>query len=371
MLETKTRTGVFSTGDGPPNLVFAAAFGPIGALITSRLPGNRLGPIFLLVGVDGGVVLFAYEYAQYASVTHPGSLPAAIAVGWISGWVWTLGFTVLATFGMLLYPDGRLLSRRWWPAVVVGAAAVACQALPQMFLPGRMVNESVAANPLGAPALVGVLRIMEHLGPLLVLAGLALGLAAMVTKWRSHTSGSRERRQITVVAIAVVAVIVLLTSPGPDDGLSNAAIGGVVFALIPAAIGFAVVRRGLYDLDIAVNRSLVYGTLAVVVTLGYTAVLALTGLATGQRQTPGVVLAVALVAVAILPLRGWLQHAVNQLMFGERGGPLRRRLQTERHAAERRRAGWFAQRHRRGDRAVAQAGVRRGGDRRTCAGRGW
>jgi two-component system, NarL family, sensor kinase len=320
-LETQTGTGVFATGNGPPNLVFAAAFGPIGALIVSRQRGNRLGPIFLLVGVDGGVTLFAYEYARYASVTHPGLLPYAVAVGWLSGWVWTLGFSVLATFGILLYPDGRLPSSRWWPAAVVGAAAIACQAVSQMLAPGPMVNETVAANPLGVPALAEALRTMGHVGQILVVAGLVLGVAAMAARWWSHPRGSRERGQISMVVIATAIVMLQLLLPGSDDRLSTVVTGSLVFALIPAAIGYAVVRRGLYDLDIAVNRSLVYGTLAVVLAFGYASVLALTGLATGQRQTPGEVLAVALVGVGVLPLRGWLQHTVNRLMFGDRGDP--------------------------------------------------
>ena len=101
------------SANGAPNLVFAVGFSLLGALIVTRRPRQPLGWLFLIVGLDGGVTLFTYEYAQYSLVTRPGSVPGGIAAGWLSGWVWTLGFPVLVTFCLLLYPDGKLPSPRW------------------------------------------------------------------------------------------------------------------------------------------------------------------------------------------------------------------------------------------------------------------
>ncbi len=319
-LEARTRSGFLATGNGAPNLLFAVGFGTLGALLVSRLPRQPLGWLFLLVAVDGGVTLFVHEYAQYALVTRPGSLPGGVAAAWLSGWVWTLGFSVLATFGLLLYPDGRLPSPRWRAALVLDTLAVACQAIPAMLLPGPLDSPAARDNPLGVPPLAGVLRFLAMLGPILVLAGLAVSVAALVNRWLREPAGSLARRQITMVALAAALLLVVVAQPGPDR-LSDVLIALPVFALIPAAVGFAILRRRLYDLDLAVNRTLVYGTLAVLLALGYAAVLALAGSATGERPTLGVVAGVTVVAVIVLPLRAWLQRLADRLMFGDRGDP--------------------------------------------------
>jgi len=319
--ETRTRSGMIVSANGAPNLVFAGGFSLLGALIVTRRPRQPLGWLFLLVGLDSGVTLFAYEYAQYSLVTRPGSLPGGISAGWLSGWVWTLGFPVLVTFCLLLYPDGKLPSPRWRPALLLGGLAVASPMLAQMFLPGPLSNQAVRDNPLGVPALAELLRLIGSAGPLLELAGLAVSVAALITRWLRAPRGSLTRRQITIVALGAALVLVMITIPGSDGRLSDFLIGLPVFTLIPAAIAFAILRDRLYDLDVAINRSVVYGTLAVLLALGYAGVLTLAGLATGERPTFGVVAAVTAVAVVALPLRAWLQRLTDRLMFGDRGDP--------------------------------------------------
>ncbi len=323
VLDTSTRSDVITSGIGAPNLVFAFGFSALGALIITRRPGQMLGWLFLLVGVDGGVTLLAYEYAQYALVSRPGSLPAGIAVGWLSDWVWTLGFPVLATCCLLLYPDGRLPSRRWRPALLLAGLAVASQAVPLMLMPGRLVNQPVSDNPLGLPAMAGVLRLTASMGPALELAGLAVSVAALITRWLREPRSSLARRQIIVVALAAVLMLVIVAMPGSDGQLSDFLIGLPIFALIPAGIAFAILHDRLYDLDLALNRSLVYGTLAALLALGYAGVLTLASVITGEQPTIGVVAAVTAVAVVALPLRAWLQRLTDRMMFGDRGDPYR------------------------------------------------
>ena len=113
----------------PPSLVdesltlipLAIGFPLVGALVASHQPGNAVAWVYLGGGLGAGLALFAYGYAQYALVTEPGALPAGRAMAWVSSWVWLTGGTPILTFGLLLFPDGRLPSPRW--RLVAWAAA--------------------------------------------------------------------------------------------------------------------------------------------------------------------------------------------------------------------------------------------------------
>ena len=221
-------------------------------------------------------------------------------------------------------------------------------------------------NPLGVPALAGLLRLIGSAGPLLELAGLAVSVAALINRWLRAPRGSLTRRQITIVAVGAALVLIMITIPGSDGRLSDFLIGLPVFTLIPAAIAFAILRDRLYDLDLVINRSVVYGTLAVLLALGYAGVLTLAGLATGERPTFGVVAAVTAVAVIALPLRAWLQRLTDRLMFGDRGDPYAAVSGSAppcRAGGPWRLAGLRGQR----DRRIAQAGLRGGRDPQAAA----
>ena len=125
-----------------PNIVFGLAFPVAGALILSRLPGHRLGWLYCLCGLASSVTLAAYAYAQRGLVERPGSLPGALAAGWVSSWIWVCGFSSLLTFGVLWFPDGRLPSRRWWPVAAVAGLAVGL----------GVTSARVAAGPAGKPS---------------------------------------------------------------------------------------------------------------------------------------------------------------------------------------------------------------------------
>ena len=108
--EGRTATGVFADVEVLANVPLSLGFALVGALIVSRRPDNRLGRLYLGSATAMALVLFVYEYAAYGLVTAPGSLPGATAAAWVSSWIWALGFAPLFTLGLLLYPDGRLPS---------------------------------------------------------------------------------------------------------------------------------------------------------------------------------------------------------------------------------------------------------------------
>lgn len=298
-------------------------FAVVGALIVSRCPRHRLGWLYLVSAVAMAMALIAYSYAWYGLVTAPGAVPAALAVGWVSAWVWTFGFTPALTFGLLLYPDGRLPSPRWRWALVVSVLGLAILAVSAAFAPGPLVNHPVAENPLGVPGAGRVLRTVSPVGPWLVFAGFAAGVASLVARWRRAPAGGVQRRQISLLALAAglgLAIVLLPPVSSSDPPWPIAAAILAVFSLVPAAIGVAILRHHLYDIDVALNRSLVYAGLTTGVIALYAALLWGLGRLLGSA-TSASILATGVVAALVLPLRAWLQRLVDRAMYGDRGDP--------------------------------------------------
>jgi two-component system NarL family sensor kinase len=293
----------------------------VGALIVSRRPSNRLGLLYLGSATAMALTVAVYEYAWYGLVTRPGSLPGALPVAWVSAWIWTLGFTPLFTFGLLLYPDGRLPSPRWRWAVALDALALLCLFLPSAFLPGRLANHPVD-NPLGVSSAGPVLRVAADIGFPLVVAGFAAGVLALAVRWRRAAPGSLERRQLSLLLVAASLTLSIVAFPGSDPRPPAIEVGVVLlcFALVPASIGVAVLRHRLYDIDAVLNRSLVYAGLTGAIVVLYSAMV----WALGRPLSGGTwasAVAIGIVGALVLPLRSGLQRLVDRAMYGDRGDP--------------------------------------------------
>jgi hypothetical protein len=241
----------------------------------------------------------------------------------VSAWVWTFGFTPALTFGLLLYPDARLPSPRWRWAVVVSALGLASLAVPAAFAPGPLLNHPVADNPLGIPGTGPLLRTVAMVGPWLVWVGFAAGVASLVARWRRAPAGGVARRQISLLALAAGLCLAIVLAPPVGSGEPPWPVAAAllaVFALVPAAIGVAILRHHLYDIDVALNRSLVYAGLTAGVIALYAALIWALGRLLGSG-TSASVLATGTVAAIVLPLRAWLQRLVDRAMYGDRGDP--------------------------------------------------
>lgn len=138
-------------GEAWPHVSLALGFPVVGALIARRQPRHPIAWVFLVAGTAGALVLFTYGYAQYALVTRPGALPGGTAVAWVSAWVWVLGLTPVATFGLLLFPDGRLPSARWHPLAWVAAAAVVRPSSARPYGRARWPTTRSPATPWASP----------------------------------------------------------------------------------------------------------------------------------------------------------------------------------------------------------------------------
>lgn len=319
--ERRTATGVFGDVEVLANVPLSLGFGLVGALIVSQRPGNRLGWLYLGSATAMALVLFVYEYAAYGLVTSPGAVPGAIVAAWVSSWIWALGFAPLFTLGLLLYPDASLPSRRWRWVAVVEVATVGLLVAPGALMPGPFLNHPEAQNPLGLDGAGPALRAIGSVGFPLVLFGVGAGVAALFVRWRRAVPGGLERRQVTLLLMAAVLCLVVVASPGdvvPPPWLAVASL--IPLSLVPAAIGLAVVRHRLYEINVALNRSLVYAGLTGAIVALYVALVWALGRPLAVDAWAGAV-AVGIIGALVLPLRTGLQRLVDRGMYGDRGDP--------------------------------------------------
>src|SRR5829696_4287907 len=254
------------------DILVPVSFSIIGAIIASRLPDNPLGWLFCAAACVAAVDHFSAEYALYALLAQPTSLPAGEALAWLASWAWILYIGCIA-LSLLLFPNGRLPSRRWrwlaWLSVfltIAGAVWVA-------FSPGVIGNLGSIRNPLGIEGLPSGFKPVQTIMVALLFVAALSTLAVRLRRARGI-----ERQQIKWPAFTAVVVVgsnVLYDTPISEAiGLRWLEWAGYVIfipALIgfPISIGIAIVRYRLYDIDILINRSLVYGALSATLALIY------------------------------------------------------------------------------------------------------
>jgi signal transduction histidine kinase len=298
--------------------VTAIVFPAVGALIVSRHPRNTLGWLFCLMGLSSGLSGLALEYAVHALVVRPDSLPGATTAAWLDTWVGMPGFVSFALIP-LLFPDGRSPSRRWQPIVWIAAGAIVVGMVSFALVPGPLEGYSSVDNPFGIEEAKGILELVLSVGALVIVVTLFAGLASLLVRYRRSRGAERQQLKWFTYAVAMVPLALLGNNLFPD---LSWLIGGVGVACIPVAIGIAVLKYRLYDIDLVINRTLVYGTLTACVVGVYVLVVGYLGalFQTGGNLTISLV-ATGIVAVLFAPLRGRLQRAVNRLMYGERDEP--------------------------------------------------
>jgi signal transduction histidine kinase len=298
------------------------AFAVVGAVLVARRPANLIGWILAVLALMVGLFPAGDAYAAYVMTTRGEPNALAVAGAWIQSWYWLLLLGLAFVYLPLLFPDGRLPSRRWLPVAVFGAVGTLVPVVLGMLtdvLTGQDVDYRID-NPIGIEGLAHVedLPIFGVLGIFLIV-GVLGAVASVVVRFRRSRGVERQQMKWFLYAAALIPL-------GPALDYLSEPLSGVWFGLVlialPTAIGIAVLRYRLYDIDLVINRTLVYGALTACVVGFY--VLAVGGLGALFRARGDLavsLLATGIVAVLFAPLRDRLQRAVNRLMYGERDDP--------------------------------------------------
>jgi signal transduction histidine kinase len=304
------------------NTVVAAGFSTVGAVVISRHPNHVIGWLLCTAGLAVGLNHFSTEYAIYSLIAQPGSLPGAAVFAWFAYWTWVPALG-LGIFLFLLFPTGRLPSSRWrWFAGFSGIATLI--GTISASLSSRQFSLGLLPNPFGFESVGDASRIVQP--TLYVLALLAV--ISMLGRLRRGTEIERQQTKWFAYAAAVTFIggLVQHSLFPVTDVWWVWWVGFVVVAIgllgQPVAMGIAILRYRLYDIDVVINRTLVYGTLTASVVGIYVLVVGYLGALFRTEDDLFVSLLVTgLVAVLFAPLRDRLQHAVNRLMYGERDDP--------------------------------------------------
>jgi hypothetical protein len=303
------------------------AFATVGAAVVWHRGRHVVGWLFCLGGLALAVQAFAAFYATHALVASPGSLRGGQVMGWLGTWVSAPALLLIPLFCFLLFPDGRVPARRWRLVAWLDGLILATATVALAVRPGPLAVLPSVANPFGATGIVawladGLLGAVALLLPLAV----AASVGALTVRLRRASGVQRQQLKWFASAAALVAVIAIPVLPAQvfaTAGWADAALVVLIIAIacLPVSAGIAILRYRLFDIDVLLNRALVYGTVTTLLGAGYAGVV----LAMGAVVTGGGVIAVgggraggnvSSLAVAVATL------AVAALF-----GPARRRVQ--------------------------------------------
>jgi hypothetical protein len=287
----------------------------IGGLVALRRPENPIGWLFCVAGLAMGLDGLGEQYALYALVGRPGSMPAGVVTAWLVSWLWTVYVGLLGGYLFLLFPNGRLLSRRWRPVAWLVAIGIVLAFAGFGLKPGPLNNQfSFVANPFGVDALASIWGLPAESLLLPMVVAIVASVVSLVVRFRrAHGDESAQLRWIVYAAL-LLPFGLFLAFVFPSKVSEVVTISGL--GAIPVAAGIAILRYRLYDIDLIINRTLVYGSLTAILAGLYTASISLSQRVfvalTGEKSDAAVVLTTLLVAAAFTPVKGRLQAIVDR-----------------------------------------------------------
>jgi hypothetical protein len=300
----------------PIILAVVAAFAIVGAVVATRLPRNPIGWMLLATGSVMAVSIVGSTYATASMDQFDGTLPGTVAIAVLAQLTLLPTIAMIGIFVPLLFPDGDLPTRRWRPFAVFSVGAVVMAASLNAVTPGMTLGGTGIVNPLGIDALAGVVDLMGLLEVALVAIPIAVAIISVVVRYRR--AGRAQRQQLRLLAWAGSAFLVLVLVGNSNVG-PMADVGWVVavgaMALLPLAIGVAVLRYRLYDFDRIVSRSISYGLVtAVLASVFAGAILSLQGVLAPVTGGNTIAVAASTLVVAALfqPLRRRVQSVVDR-----------------------------------------------------------
>ena len=318
--------------DGDVFFVAVLGYALVGALVASRQPANPIGWLLLAIGI-----LLSLGTLVDANLLFEDAFARGVSA-WLSDWSWYIWLTLAGIFLPLVFPNGRVLSPRWRPVLWLGVAALALSVVGSAFDPGRLDVDSAVPvdNPFGIGGPVGdAMPVLSRAGDVLAALAFALAAASLVVRFRRSRGIERQQLKwfayvglLAAAGLAMAMAQVLFgTQPSEEGGGAALDILGAVgwftalFAIvigIPVATGFAILRHRLYDIDVVINRTLVYGALTATLLLSYLGLVLLLQPALGPvTEDNGLAIAGSTLGVAALfrPARGRIQELVDRRFY--------------------------------------------------------
>src|SRR5215218_4229455 len=299
------------------SLAIVLTFSVVGAIVASRHPRNTIGWLFCAIGLAVGFNGLAGGYAEYWLVSDRGSRSLGETAAWFGSWVWTAQLIAL-TFLLLLFPDGRLPSPRWRPVAWCAGLGLGGFVVGYAFDAGPLEDFPQVVNPYGIDS--PVVSVVGVAGGLVVVGSMVASAVSVIV--RARHAGRVERQQIkwlayggaVVVGISLAAGAIAIWSVTVTILIINLALLG-----LPLFTGIAIVRYRLYDIDIIINRTLVYGSLtATLIALYFGGIVVLQGVflaLTGEKSTLAIVASTLLIAALFTPLRRRIQGFIDRRFY--------------------------------------------------------
>src|SRR5215213_739566 len=261
LLNGRTPGEIFLVWDGPSIAVlptWTVSFSVVGALIASHRPENPIGWIFLAEGFCYGLLIAADQYAIYALLTNPGALPLGAEASWVGKWIWAPGLGLRLVFLPLLFPDGHPPSIRWRPVAWLGGLSIVLAVVSSMILlwpergPALVTGDESPSHAFDVVLLFAAV-------PMLYVASLGAVVSLLVRFRRARGNGRQQIKWFaSATALSLVWVIVFGQSTRGLPEVIVALASLLVIPSVPIATGIAILRYRLYDIDVIINRTLVY-----------------------------------------------------------------------------------------------------------------
>lgn len=310
--------------------IFAVVFGGVGVLIATRQPRNPIGWIALVVGVTSGFQEATNQYAIWAVLGHDPDLALGTTAAWVPAWIW-IPATSGAALMLLLFPDGRPLSRRWRWVIVVGTIGMIVGAVGFALVAGPLENFRVLDNPFGVGA-EGALLPIATTGEGFYGLAVILSAAAVVVRFRRSRGIERQQMKWLVgsgacLAVALVGSVVgqsVNQQRGGQVGIAVSLIVIAAFLSLPVAMAFAILRYRLYEIDVVIKKTVIFAVVVVVVTASYLLLaVALPAAVLGRGsgiQTWSVAIGIA-IGLLVLPIRNRARRFADRVVYGKRATP--------------------------------------------------
>jgi signal transduction histidine kinase len=297
------------------------AFAVVGTVVAVRRPDNGIGWLFCANGLLLAFFNLAGSLEAHGLVTNPGTVPGAAWFGLISDALWVPFIAMTTVFLFLLFPEGRPVGTARAVAAIAGVFAVVVATLGGLLEP-HLYGLNGVANPAGT-RFTGVSNGAIFAGFTMLLAVLVWSMWDLFRRLRRSTGEDRLQLRWFVYAAFLVLVVFIPSTMVSTAGLWWQVLGSLALITLPVAVGVAILKYRLYDIDVVISKTVVYVTLAAFITVVYVAiVVGLGGLIGAANASLGLsIVATAIVAVAFQPVRERVQRVANRFVYGDRATP--------------------------------------------------